>query len=139
MRMFEFIRYLLKQTVESVEFLFWCRYLKRPVHPRGRARDVEDAELKSILIVQMGAIGDAVMTTPALRALRQKFPHAEIDILAAPEAGQMLEGMPDINNVMRVSRKYWRELITDRKAFRRSRVSLQDITGGRYDACVDLV
>jgi ADP-heptose:LPS heptosyltransferase len=139
MSVLEFIRYLAKQVVESGEFLLWCRYLGRPRYARQRAGHAGEVDPRSILVVQMGSIGDGVMTTPALRALRQRFPYAEIDVLAAPGAGSVLEGGADHNRVMRVSRKYWRKFFTDRKAFRRTRDSLRNIDRGTYDVCIDLV
>ena len=37
---------------------------------------------EKILIVRMDRVGDALVTTPAVRALRKLFPHARIDFLA---------------------------------------------------------
>src|SRR3989442_13714711 len=40
-------------------------------------------EPRSILVVQLDHLGDAVLTTPMLVALRQRFPDAAIELLAS--------------------------------------------------------
>ncbi len=41
-------------------------------------------EVHSILAIRLDAIGDLLMTTPALRAIRRKFPQAELHLLVQP-------------------------------------------------------
>lgn len=53
-----------------------------------------------ILVIQTAFIGDVVLTTPMLRALRRCHPDAEITVLVKPEAAPFLQGHPDIDNVM---------------------------------------
>lgn len=40
--------------------------------------------VKKILVMRLDHLGDVIMTTPFLQALRGKFPHAEITVLLAP-------------------------------------------------------
>ena len=51
-------------------------------------------EPKKILIVQPNWVGDAVMATPALRALRQQFPGAHIAYLMRRYVKPLYTGMP---------------------------------------------
>jgi ADP-heptose:LPS heptosyltransferase len=44
------------------------------------------ASVGSILVVHFGAIGDALMVTPAIRLLSESFPAAEIDVLTASKS-----------------------------------------------------
>jgi len=44
-----------------------------------------------ILVIRGGAIGDFVLTLPALRALRDMFPHTRIEILGYPHIVQIAE------------------------------------------------
>lgn len=53
-----------------------------------------------ILVIQLRQIGDVVLTTTAVRALRARFPGARIDFLVAPPAHQVLEGHPAVDNVL---------------------------------------
>jgi len=45
---------------------------------------------KKILIMEAGGIGDIVMSTPTLRALREKFPDSEIVLLTVPRTVQAI-------------------------------------------------
>jgi heptosyltransferase-2 len=47
-----------------------------------------------ILVVQPSWVGDAVMATPTLRALRELFPDAEISYLLRRYVKPIYEGMP---------------------------------------------
>ena len=49
---------------------------------------------KRILVIQTAFLGDVVLTTPFLQALRAEFPEAKIDFLATPAAIELLEPNP---------------------------------------------
>jgi heptosyltransferase II len=55
-----------------------------------------------ILIRATNWIGDAVMSLPALRAIRQRFPASRITVLAKPWVASLYEGEGSIDCVMRV-------------------------------------
>lgn len=57
-------------------------------------------EFKNILIVRTDRIGDVVLTTPAIRAVRQHFPSAKISVLIAPLTYELLNGLPFINEIL---------------------------------------
>ena len=52
-----------------------------------------------ILVLRRDNIGDLVLTTPVLAALRQRFPHARIEALVNSYSAPVLEGHPDIDRV----------------------------------------
>jgi len=53
-----------------------------------------------ILVISLAGIGDTLLATPLLRALRQQRPNATIDVLARwPGALDLLAGNPDVNGV----------------------------------------
>ncbi len=58
-----------------------------------------------VLIRAVNWIGDAVMSTPALMAVRETYPKAEITLLANPLVGQLLQGHPAIDRVLVFDRK----------------------------------
>ena len=58
------------------------------------------AAVHRVLVRAVNWIGDAVMTTPALAALRTTFPGAEITLLANPLVGQLLQGHPALDRIM---------------------------------------
>ena len=59
---------------------------------------------RKILVRAVNWLGDAVMTTPALQAVRETFPDAEITILANPLVSQLLYGHPAIDRVITFER-----------------------------------
>ena len=53
-----------------------------------------------ILIRATNWLGDAIMSLPALRAIRQRFPDAEINVLAKPWVSALYEGERSIDKVL---------------------------------------
>ncbi|MBI4056170.1 MAG: glycosyltransferase family 9 protein, partial [Elusimicrobia bacterium] len=53
-----------------------------------------------ILIIQLRRIGDILLTTPAIRALRQNFPKVQLDFLAEPPGNELLAHNPYLNQVL---------------------------------------
>jgi lipopolysaccharide heptosyltransferase II len=53
-----------------------------------------------ILIIKMTAVGDVVLSTAAFKAIREKFPHAQITCLTSPQASSILENCPSINEIL---------------------------------------
>lgn len=51
-----------------------------------------------ILVVRYRFIGDMVLTIPFLRNLRTAYPDARIDMLVAPNSGEILENIPYVDN-----------------------------------------
>ncbi len=55
--------------------------------------------VKKILFVGLSNVGDVVMTTPTLRSLHNKFPHAAFDIVTDKRAMQLYENCPFLNTL----------------------------------------
>jgi lipopolysaccharide heptosyltransferase II len=53
-----------------------------------------------ILIIEVNWLGDVLFSTPAVKALRKKFPDSFISCLIAPGAVEILEGSPYINELI---------------------------------------
>jgi predicted lipopolysaccharide heptosyltransferase III len=60
--------------------------------------------VRRVLVVRLRSIGDTVLATPSLRALRRFVPEARIDILLEDWVAPLLEGSRDVDRVIRVSR-----------------------------------
>src|SRR5579884_1579193 len=58
--------------------------------PRGRR----------LLVPQTSFLGDVVLTTPLLRALRARLRPAHLTVLVRPEAAALLAGHPDVDRVL---------------------------------------
>src|SRR4030067_2066103 len=74
-----------------------------------------DRKIKKILIRCTNWIGDAVLTMPALAAVRQKFPDAEISILVKPWVAGLFENSPDIDRIIIYDDKKYSRLCGKRK------------------------
>jgi len=53
-----------------------------------------------ILIVQTAFIGDVIIITPLIRAIKELYPGALVDVMVIPQTGSILENNPYINNVL---------------------------------------
>ncbi len=84
-----------------------------------------------ILLIRLREIGDVVFTTPAIRALRQHFPHAHLSYLVEPLAAPVVARNPHLNEVIVVpKRQGWRGLRDDIAVIGRLRAA-------RYDLVID--
>lgn len=81
-----------------------------------------------ILTVRVGRVGDTVMITPALSAILQCYPQAQLTILASPEGRLVLDGFhPNINQIWTWDRH---GLI---KSYRNKRALLHKINDSHFD------
>jgi heptosyltransferase III len=62
------------------------------------------SKVKRVLIIRARAIGDVILTTPMIRAVRKALPDAEIDYLVEPFAEPVLSGNPYLTNIILLSR-----------------------------------
>ncbi|NWJ98078.1 MAG: glycosyltransferase family 9 protein [Chloroflexi bacterium] len=59
----------------------------------------KNREPKRILVVKLADLGDALMITPALRALKATYPEARLEVLTTG-GGPALEGLPYVDRVI---------------------------------------
>ncbi|MGA9248814.1 MAG: glycosyltransferase family 9 protein [Candidatus Acidiferrales bacterium] len=57
------------------------------------------------LLVRLGSLGDVIHALPAASVLRDAFPEARIDWAIDPKWQRLLEGNPDLNEIISVDRK----------------------------------
>ena len=100
-------------------------------------RSADRTESLKILLVRLRLIGDVVFTTPVIRALRRRFPAAEISYLVEPAAAPVVEHNPHLNHVIVVPHtRGWQRIKRRRCAWasrcaRRSSTSASTCTVGR--------
>jgi heptosyltransferase-2 len=66
----------------------------------GYRKHITLATNAHILVVKLAGIGDLLLATPALRALRETYPQARIDLLVTPDSAGLLDGWEAINNII---------------------------------------
>jgi len=59
----------------------------------------EVLQSKKILIVKLSALGDIVLISPSIRALKQKFPFASLSVLTSPRYKELFNHCPDIDRI----------------------------------------
>lgn len=62
------------------------------------------AEVERVLVVRLRSIGDTVLATPSLYALRRFLPAARIDVLLEDWVAPVLDGYADVDNVLTIER-----------------------------------
>ena len=60
--------------------------------------------IERVLVVRLRSIGDTVLATPSLHALRRFLPHARIDVLLESWVAPVLDGFPEVDNIITVER-----------------------------------
>ncbi len=65
--------------------------------------------IKKILVIKLRHLGDVLLTTPVVSALKKRFEGAEIDAYIYKEAAPMLEGHPGISNLILYDREWKRQ------------------------------
>jgi len=57
-------------------------------------------EFKRILIIRTDRVGDVILSTPVIKALRAAYPHAYIAIVVRPYTRAIVEGNPNLDEVI---------------------------------------
>ncbi|HLA13031.1 MAG TPA: glycosyltransferase family 9 protein [Pyrinomonadaceae bacterium] len=86
------------------------------------------SQVKRVLVVRLRSIGDTVLTTPTLYALRRFLPNVQLDILLEDWVAPVLEGYPHVDHIIKVA---------PRSATSRARVARQ-LRSNRYDVVYNL-
>jgi ADP-heptose:LPS heptosyltransferase len=61
-------------------------------------------DFRNILVIDFGQLGDVVMSLPALRAIRSRFPHAQITVAVGKPGGQLISLSGYANEILEVDR-----------------------------------
>jgi ADP-heptose:LPS heptosyltransferase len=59
---------------------------------------------RNILVIDFGQLGDVVMSLPALRAIRERFPHAQITVAVGKPGKELLNHSGYANEILEVDR-----------------------------------
>lgn len=74
-----------------------CYFHGRSAYSKDMSMD--KADIKRILVIRIDFLGDMVCTTPFLRALKQRWPQAEIHVLASKYNSPVLDNNPAVARV----------------------------------------
>ena len=65
---------------------------------------IGEANLRNILLIRLSSLGDIVLTSPAIRAVRDHFPNARISMLVASQSADLLTENPHLDEVLQFDR-----------------------------------
>ncbi len=58
-----------------------------------------------IIIIQTAYLGDVILITPLIRATRELYPHAQIDVMVIPQTASALRNNPHLNNIIEFDKR----------------------------------
>src|ERR1051326_4180251 len=74
----------------------------RTTHPSPRSgENMKEAwkSLRRLLAIRLDAMGDVLMTTPALRAIKETHPKSHLTFLTSPEGAEIARLVPEIDEI----------------------------------------
>ncbi|HEV7503509.1 MAG TPA: lipopolysaccharide heptosyltransferase I [Thermoanaerobaculia bacterium] len=91
-----------------------------------------------ILIVRTSALGDVVHALPVLTALRRHLPEAKIGWVVEESMAPLLQGHPDLDELLVVRLRHWRRSLTA-QSFGETRAFLSTLNRFAPDTVLDLM
>lgn len=96
-------------------------------------------DINKILIVKLDHIGDLILATPTFRALKERYPASQLDVVVAPKSAPVVNNSPFINRVY-----YYSSHDFDRTNSLNESVRLENmqtvcsLRSEHYDLCIGL-
>src|SRR5213082_802147 len=90
-----------------------------------------------ILVIKMAGIGDLLLATPALRALRETYPQARIDLLVTPASAGILNGWEVLDHIVVLDKylfDYPQQIVTNPRNLLRLAPLWHALRDTHYDA-----
>ncbi len=92
-------------------------------------------QARNVLAVRLDALGDVLMTTPALRALKESRPGRRLSLLTSPAGTEVARLVPEIDAV-EVYDAPWMKATAPRADSGPDRAMIERLRDGGYDAAV---
>lgn len=91
----------------------------------------------NILVIDLGQLGDVVLSLPALSAIREKFPHAHVTMAVSKAGAQVIDLAGDADATIVLDRKALRDKWKAQSLFRLTRV-VREVRRAHFDFVIDL-
>lgn len=104
--------------------------------------ELHQKDFKKILVIRLDHIGDVVITTPVYRALRNKYPQAQIDTLIGSWSQGVLKYSKDVDNVLIFDAPWFQEVRSDQgsapsNGYGAIRDLIKKLKAAQYDLVID--
>ena len=91
------LRYTLYVIHITFDLSHFLKFMKINVHSK---KSFSLDSIQRILILRMAPLGETILTTPVIRALRQRFPDAHIAYMVSPTRGELISANPNLDEVI---------------------------------------
>ncbi len=115
--------FLLLIDIIGYVFFFWLKFRRVP-------------EPKKILCIRIDHIGDVLLTTPAFRALRKRYPKARIDVLVRSFSKEILDGNKNISKILTFDFP-WLGLHGKKASWKETISFIKHLRKEKYDIAID--
>ncbi len=138
------VKRVVAEVVDKLTFVFYlCLKLGGKKTPYKTA--LEKLNFKKILVIRLDHIGDVLITTPIYKALRQRYPEAQIDTMIGSWGKGVLEHNRDVNRRIIYDAPWWREVRSDQteggfrgfRGFRELWNMIARLRREKYDLVID--
>ena len=95
-------------------------------------------EVKRIVIIELAHLGDLLVTTPALRLLRKRFPRAQITVVVSPWSKGVITKNPDIDEVILYRASWFDRIEKKRFSLKETLSFIRTLRRGDFDLGIDM-
>lgn len=100
--------------------------------------DLRSREFQRILLIKPSSLGDVVHALPVLHGLRRRYPNARIDWLISSSLAPLLEGHPDLNDLVLFDRHQYGRMVYSPMAAADFVRFIHRLRMRRYNLAIDL-
>ena len=99
-----------------------------------KGNNISRENIRNVLLIQLGDIGDVVLSFPSVRALHENFPQADIVVAVREKAVELMEGCRWASDVISINeeKRTWIEALRYQKRF------FSHLRGFHFDLAIDM-
>jgi len=107
-----------------------------------RSGSIDKASVQKVLVVRLDAIGDMLLSEPAIAAIKSSFPNARVDVIAGKRSSDILSNNPNVDKLITFNAPWhaaWRgQKINWRKAMLEVWRVAKQLREEKYDLAFEL-
>lgn len=103
-----------------------------------RVQDLRQRQFDRILLIKPSSLGDVVHALPVLHGLRSRYPDAQIDWLISSPLAPLLDGHPELDELIGFDRKAYGRMLVSPSAASAFVRFVSGLRRRRYDLTIDL-